>query len=84
MAREKLPYDYSKLRGRIKEKYGNEVNFAENIGLKSNTLNNKLNSVSPIFISEMDVMIEKLNIPYDQIHSYFFTKKVENNSTDII
>ena len=56
-------YDYRKLRGRIKEKFGTQAEFSKRLG-----------------ISEVSVS-NKLDIPESDIHAYFFTHKVEKNST---
>ena len=41
-----MPYDYSKLNGRIVEKCGTQANFAEMMGLSERTISLKLNNVS--------------------------------------
>lgn len=43
----KMPstYDYRKLRGRIKEKFGTQAEFSKNIGLSEVSVSNKLNNV---------------------------------------
>lgn len=74
-------YDYKKLRGKIKEVLGNEYKCAELLGLSEASVSAKLNSKVPISLSEMDKLIETLNIPKEEIYDYFFTKKVEFNST---
>ena len=76
-----MKYNYDKLRGRIKEKLGNESAYAELLGL-ANSISAKLNSQVPFSLKEMDTTIEKLEIPTDEIYSYFFTKEVEKKSTD--
>ena len=38
------PYDYRKLRGRIKEKFGTQSIFAKEIGLSDVSVSNKLNN----------------------------------------
>ena len=40
-----MPYDYRKLRGRIKEKFGTQAEFSKNIGLSEVSVSNKLNNV---------------------------------------
>lgn len=74
-------YDYSKLKGRIKEILGSQDKYAEILGVSNASVSAKLNGKVPISITEMDISIEALKISKEEIYSYFFTKKVENNST---
>lgn len=80
----KMPstYDYRKLRGRIKEKFGTQAEFSKNIGLSEVSVSNKLNNVVDWGQEEMEHTIAVLEIPYSDIHAYFFTHIVEKNSTD--
>lgn len=72
-----MKYDYSKLRGRIKEKLGNESKYAESLELSKPSVSAKLNSIVPFSLKEMDDTILLLEIPTEEIYEYFFTKKVE-------
>ena len=74
------PYDYRKLRGRIKEKYGTQSAFARDMGLSDVSVSNKLNNNVEWGQEEIEMSIILLDIEYTDIHSYFFTHKVENNS----
>lgn len=74
-------YDYSKLKGRIKEILGDQGKYAEILKMSNASISAKLNSKVPFSISEMDKTIEALMIPKEQIYEYFFKKKVEKNST---
>lgn len=74
-------FDHSKLRGRIKEKLGNETIFAEALNISNASVSSKLNGNVPFSIFEIDVAVEILEIPTSEIYDYFFTRKVENNST---
>ena len=38
-------YDYRKLRGRIREMFGTQANFAKKIGLSEVSVSNKLNNI---------------------------------------
>ena len=40
-----MSYDYRKLRGRIREKFGTQAEFSRNIGLSEVSVSNKLNNV---------------------------------------
>lgn len=76
-----MPYDYRKLRGRIREKFGTQAEFSRNIGLSEVSVSNKLNNVVDWGQDEMESAIVVLDIPFSDIHSYFFTHQVEKNST---
>lgn len=73
------PYDYSKLRGRIKEKFGTQSAFAKAMGLSDVSVSNKLNNNVEWGQEEIEKSVMILNIAYSDIHSYFFTHKVEKN-----
>ena len=76
-----MPYDYRKLRGRIKEKFGTQAEFSRSIGLSEVSVSNKLNNVVDWGQDEMENAITALEIPYSDIHAYFFSHVVEKNST---
>lgn len=76
-----MSYDYRKLRGRIREKFGTQAEFSRNIGLSEVSVSNKLNNVVDWGQDEMESAIVALEIPFSDIHSYFFTHLVEKNST---
>lgn len=69
----KNPFRYGKLRGRIKEKCGTQNAFAKDIGLSEVSVSNKLNNNVEWGQEEIEKAVEILNIPPDEIHSYFFT-----------
>ena len=75
------PFDYRKLRGRIREKCGTQSKFANAIELSEVSVSNKLNNNVEWGQEEMENVIEVLSIPFAEIHSYFFTHEVEKNST---
>lgn len=74
-------YDYRKLRGRIREKCGTQSAFANIIGLSDVSVSNKLNNNVEWGQEEIESTIFALDIPPNEIHSYFFTHKVEKNKT---
>lgn len=78
----KVPYDYSKLRGRIKEVYGTQDVFAEKMGWSYTTTVAKLKGYVDWRSEEMEKALDVLGVPISELHAYFFTVKVENNSTD--
>lgn len=74
-------YDYSKLKGKIREIFGTQELFAAAIGLSAVSVSNKLNNIVDWKQEEMEKSVEVLKIPHSDLHIYFFTKKVEINST---
>jgi len=67
-----MPYDYSKLCGKIKEKYKTQRSFASAIGLSERSLSLKLNGDRGWKQFEIDVACKLLDIPIADIPSYFF------------
>lgn len=70
-------FDFSKLKGKIKEKYNNRNDFAELIPLSKNSLSKKLNNKVPFTSPEIYKIVEILGIDKSEIHIYFYTLKVE-------
>lgn len=72
-----MEFDFSKLRGRIVEKFGTCANFAEAIGKSSVWVSNRLNNI--VFWSTDEIrdvcLPHVLDIPKDEIPAYFFTPK---------
>lgn len=64
---------YAKLRGRIKEKYGTQANFADAMGMDRSTLSLKLNGKSDWTSPEIEKACVLLEIPFAEAHTYFFT-----------
>lgn len=69
-------FDYSKLRGRIREKIGNENEFATAIGMGRTSLSKKLNNRVEFTQNEMKNAAIVLEIDDRDIPDYFFTPKV--------
>ncbi|HHV27937.1 MAG TPA: DUF739 family protein [Tissierellia bacterium] len=72
-----MAFDYSKLRGRITEKYGNEGNFAKAIGFARSTLSFKLNNKVYWTQPEINLACQLLDIEDSEVTSYFFKPKVQ-------
>lgn len=64
---------YSKLNGRIVEKYGTKQRFARCIGITPTTLGRKLNGEAQWKPKEIDKICVLLNIAKTEITEYFFT-----------
>lgn len=69
-----MTYDfkYAKLRGRITEKFGTEIRFAEALGLSLAAVSRKL--TGRVGFSSRDILkwCEILEIPLKEVGSYFF------------
>lgn len=69
-------FDYSKLRGLIREKLGSEAAFAKEMGLSSASLSGRL--TGKLYFTQKDIRraCAILGIPTPKIHTYFFVEKV--------
>lgn len=67
-----MPYNYSKLLGRITEKVGTQGAFAEKMGLSERSVSLKLNGKVGWKQAEIAKACEVLSIQDSEIHSYFF------------
>ena len=61
-----IEFDYSKLKGKIKELYDSQVNFSKYAGLSEKSISDKLNN-------------KVLKIERVQIGEYFFNEKVQSH-----
>ena len=68
-----MPYNYSKLLGRIVEKVGTRANFAEKMGLSERSMSLKLNGRVGWKQTEISKACEILEILPAEIPAYFFT-----------
>lgn len=68
--------DYSKLNGSIIEKFGTQYNFAKAMNLSERSISLKLNGKVTWKDTEIIKAKELLDIPVEEIHSYFFNYKV--------
>lgn len=72
-----MRFNYAKLKGRIKEKYGNQEVFAKAIGLTPTTFSFKINGKSKWKQDEIVKAAKLLEISQDEIVEYFFNYKVQ-------
>ena len=72
-----MAFDYSKLRGKIKEVYSTQESFAEAIPMHGATLSLKLNNKTPFTQVEIIHAANALHIASDEIPAYFFTPKID-------
>lgn len=63
---------YSKLKGRIREKFGKQEPFARAMDMDPSTLSKKLNNGSQWTRPEIEKACELLEIPISEAHDYFF------------
>lgn len=73
----KVVFDYSKLKGRIKEVYDTQENFIKALGIGRSTLSQRLNNQSQFSQKEILKTCELLSIDKSKINDYFFTIKVQ-------
>lgn len=73
-----MAFDYSKLRGRIVEKYGNQTEFAKAMNWSERTMSKKINGKIPWKQTDICTAIRLLGLSENNIQEYFFTMKVQN------
>ena len=73
-----MAFDYSRLSGRIVEKYKNQIEFARRMQWSERTLSLKLNGKVAWKQPEICKAIELLGLKDDDILAYFFMKKVQD------
>lgn len=71
-----MAWDYSKLKGKIKEKCDTQENFAEKIGIGRVSLSQRLNNILEFSQDEIFRSCDVLGIDKAEIPVYFFTLKV--------
>jgi hypothetical protein len=70
-----MVYDYSKLEGRIVEKFSTRENFAKSLGVTTKSISEKLNNKTIWKQPEISKAMELLSISGKDIELYFFKKK---------
>lgn len=71
-----MAFDYSKLRGRIREIYSTQENFANAMDIGLTTLSHKLNNRVYWTQPEINKACNLLSIKDDEVTAYFFTEIV--------
>ena len=71
-------FDYSKLRGRIVEKFGSQSRFATAMGWSERTTTLKMNNARTWKQSDICKASSLLEIKYSEIPEYFFKEQVQN------
>ena len=75
-------FDYSKLRGRIKERYENEANFSKVLDASPSSLSAKLNNKAYFNPGDILKILEVLEIPDEEVKVYFFNRKVRKTEQE--
>ena len=74
-----MTFDYSKLRGLIKERGKTQEIIAEAAGMREATFSQKINNNSEFKQGEILLVCAALGIPHDKIHAYFFAQEVQKS-----
>lgn len=69
-----MAFNYSKLRGRIREYGLTQEQLAEAVGINRATLSAKLNNKNSFTTTEIEAIRVSLKISEDEICKYFFAK----------
>lgn len=72
-----MSFDYSKLSGKIREKYGTQSKFAKALNMSERSLSLKIGGKRAWTQAEMDRAISCLGLSSQDIPDYFFEKKVQ-------
>lgn len=73
-----MAFDYSKLKGKIVEKFSTQYAFAKEFGWSERTLSLKLNGNRAWKQPDICKAIELLGLTKNDIQEYFFDEKVQN------
>lgn len=74
-----MAFNYSKLRGKIREVYNTQANFAKAIGISRSSLNQRLNNILDFSQTEMERSADALGFAKDEIPAYFFAVEVQKS-----
>lgn len=74
-----MEYNYNKLLGKIREKFGCNANFALKMKVSERTICLKLNNKAHFKQKEISNACKLLGIPTKDIHLYFFNKETQRN-----
>lgn len=77
MSDSEIKFDFSKLKGKIKEVFNTQAIFANEMSMSESTLSNKLNNNVEFTATEIINSCKLLEIPFDKINEYFFNIQVQ-------
>ena len=72
-----MAFNYSKLKGKIVEKFGTQAAFAKALGVSQRTLSLKMQSKIYFRQDEINKAMHLHGIPMEDAREYFFTPKVQ-------
>lgn len=72
-----MNFNYSKLRGKIREIFNTQGDFAKAMGMSTTSLSVKLNNNVEFSQKEIEKAVELLKIDKEEIPVYFFTLEVQ-------
>ncbi len=72
-----MAYDYSKLLGKIVERFGTQAKFAAALNMSEHTVSKKLNNFVPWKQYEITAACDLLKISAEDIPAYFFAIDVQ-------
>lgn len=72
-----MAFDYSKLRGKIIEKFGSQMSFAKAMDISERTLSLKMSGKRTWKQPEICLAINLLGLSNEDISDYFFALKVQ-------
>lgn len=74
-----MNFDYSKLKGKIRESFDTQESFAKALGISRTSLSFKLNNHVDFTQTEIKKSCELLGVKKQEISDYFFSSKVQKN-----
>ncbi len=72
-----MAFDYRRLRGKIKEVFGTQDNFAKALGIGRVSLSQRLNNLLDFSQEEIHKSCDILGIKQEELPLYFFTLQVQ-------
>lgn len=78
-----MNFDYSKIKGKIRELGLTQNDYAKYIGITEQTLNLRFKNKRPFTQPEMAKTMQLFDEPIENVKYYFFTEKVKKNLTNV-
>ncbi len=73
-----IPFNYSKLRGRIVEKCGTQQEFAKTMGMSERTVSLKMQGKIPWKQTDIMKALDVLDLDASDVQDYFFAVEVQS------
>ena len=74
-----ITFDFSKLKGLIRENKLTQAEFATGIGISATQLYERFNNKVPFDTVEIELAMRLFNLPNKMIHEVFFVKEEEKS-----